>query len=73
MGVGGFGFLGVLANRTFSDLAPVVDASSSQSRADVLAIVMSAILFLTCEHYLLLYMHYADMQVEGFNGRVVFY
>lgn len=47
MWAGGFGFLAVLANRAFSDVAPVLDSSSAQSRADVLGIVMSAILFLT--------------------------
>lgn len=37
----------MLANRVTAGIAPVVDAGSSQSRADVLAIVLSAILLLT--------------------------
>ncbi|KIY99022.1 hypothetical protein MNEG_8940 [Monoraphidium neglectum] len=44
---GAIGFAGLLANRAISGIAPVVDASSSQSRADVLGIVMSAVLLLT--------------------------
>lgn len=44
---GAVGFVGLLANRAISGIAPVVDASSSQSRADVLGIVMSAVLLLT--------------------------
>lgn len=44
---GGVGFISILANRALSEVEPVVDASSSQSRADVLAIVMSAVLLLT--------------------------
>jgi hypothetical protein len=44
---GGLGFVGLLANRFISGVAPVVDASSAQSRADVLGIVMSAVLLLT--------------------------
>ncbi|MEW5310933.1 MAG: hypothetical protein WDW38_002686 [Sanguina aurantia] len=41
------GITTLLFNRVFSGIAPVVDASSSQSRADVLGIVMSAVLLLT--------------------------
>eukprot|EP00775_Hariotina_reticulata_P011129 gene11129-11283_t len=44
---GGLGFVSLLANRTLSGIAPVVDASSSQSRADVLGILLSAVLLLT--------------------------
>ncbi|KAI8475323.1 MAG: CGLD23 protein required for cyt b6 assembly [Monoraphidium minutum] len=44
---GAIGFAGLLANRAISGIAPVVDASSSQSRADVLGIAMSAVLLLT--------------------------
>ncbi|PNH03732.1 hypothetical protein TSOC_010182 [Tetrabaena socialis] len=44
---GGLGVVSLLLNRTFSGIAPVVDASSSQSRADVLGIVLSAVLLLT--------------------------
>lgn len=44
---GAGGILGLIANRTFSGIAPVVDASSSQSRSDVLGIVMGSILLLT--------------------------
>ncbi|KAK9819684.1 hypothetical protein WJX72_001075 [[Myrmecia] bisecta] len=47
LGIGALGIVGVLLNRTFSGIAPVVDATSSQSRADVLVIVMSAVLLLT--------------------------
>ncbi|PWA89308.1 cofactor assembly of complex C subunit B, CCB2/CCB4 [Artemisia annua] len=36
--VGGISLLGVLFNRTLSGIAPVADASSSQSRADLLTI-----------------------------------
>ncbi|XP_071688648.1 protein COFACTOR ASSEMBLY OF COMPLEX C SUBUNIT B CCB4, chloroplastic [Rutidosis leptorrhynchoides] len=36
--VGGISLLGVLFNRTISGIAPVADASSSQSRADLLTI-----------------------------------
>ncbi|XP_073295118.1 protein COFACTOR ASSEMBLY OF COMPLEX C SUBUNIT B CCB4, chloroplastic [Primulina huaijiensis] len=36
--VGGVSILAVLFNRTVSDIAPVADASSSQSRADLLAL-----------------------------------
>ncbi|CAL5219167.1 g950 [Coccomyxa viridis] len=43
---GGIGITGVLANRLFSGIAPVVDASSAQSRADVLAIGLSAVTLL---------------------------
>ncbi|CAK0745940.1 hypothetical protein CVIRNUC_001656 [Coccomyxa viridis] len=44
---GGLGILGVLANRLISGIAPVVDASSAQSRADVLTIGLSAVVLLT--------------------------
>ncbi|KAK9868609.1 hypothetical protein WJX84_001890 [Apatococcus fuscideae] len=44
-GVSGLGF--VLLNRFFSGVAPVADASSAQSRADVLVIAISAALLLT--------------------------
>jgi hypothetical protein len=44
---GGAGIAAVLVNRVVSGVAPVVSASSSQSRADVLIIVMSAVLLLT--------------------------
>lgn len=44
---GALGVSGVLANRISSGIAPVVTASSSQSRTDVLVIVLSAVLLLT--------------------------
>ncbi|GFR49307.1 hypothetical protein Agub_g11329, partial [Astrephomene gubernaculifera] len=44
---GGLGVASLLLNRTLSGIAPIVDASSSQSRADVLGIVLSAVLLLT--------------------------
>lgn len=44
---GGVGVAALLLNRAVSGIAAVVDASSSQSRADVLAIVLSAVLLLT--------------------------
>ncbi|KAG2501771.1 hypothetical protein HYH03_000271 [Edaphochlamys debaryana] len=44
---GGLGVASLLLNRSLSGIAPVVDASSSQSRADVLGIVLSAVLLLT--------------------------
>lgn len=47
LSAGGLGILSVLTNRIFSGVAPVVAASSSQSRADVLVIAMSAVLVLT--------------------------
>ena len=37
---GGTGFLALLVNRVTSGVAPVVDASSSQSRVDVLVIAL---------------------------------
>ncbi|KAI5068247.1 hypothetical protein GOP47_0016592 [Adiantum capillus-veneris] len=40
-------FLLVLLNRTLSGIAPVVDASSAQSRGDIIAVVLSATLVLT--------------------------
>eukprot|EP00873_Tetraselmis_striata_P012669 jgi/Tetstr1/432933/TSEL_022273.t1 len=47
LAAGVFGIVATLGNRIFSGIAPVVDASSSQSRADVLAIGLSAVLILT--------------------------
>jgi hypothetical protein len=44
---GALGFASLLANRTLSGVAPVVDAGSGQSRADVLGILMSAVLLLS--------------------------
>jgi len=44
---GALGFAGLLANRALSGVAPVVDAGSGQSRADVLGILMSAALLLS--------------------------
>ena len=44
---GGLGITGVLLNRALGNIAPVVDAGSSQSRVDVLVIFMSAVLVLT--------------------------
>eukprot|EP00882_Tetradesmus_deserticola_P023022 GHRQ01025049.1.p1 GENE.GHRQ01025049.1~~GHRQ01025049.1.p1 ORF type:complete len:182 (+),score=54.05 GHRQ01025049.1:227-772(+) len=44
---GSVGLVGLLANRTLSGIAPIVDAGSSQSRADVLGILLSAVLLLT--------------------------
>ncbi|MCO5594129.1 hypothetical protein L7F22_048150 [Adiantum nelumboides] len=44
---GGSSFLLVLLNRTLSGIAPVADARSAQSRADVIAVVLSATLVLT--------------------------
>lgn len=51
---GGSGFLGLLANRFWSDVAPFVDASSSQSRVDVVVIGMAATLALTGFQWLVL-------------------
>ncbi|CAA6669657.1 unnamed protein product [Spirodela intermedia] len=39
--VGGFALLAVLLNRAFSGIAPVADASSSQSRADILSLSLA--------------------------------
>lgn len=47
LAAGAVGILATLGNRIFSGIAPVVDASSSQSRADVLVIALSAVLVLT--------------------------
>mmetsp|Transcript_11404 Transcript_11404/g.20053 ORF Transcript_11404/g.20053 Transcript_11404/m.20053 type:complete len:305 (+) Transcript_11404:69-983(+) len=47
LGAGAFGIIALLANRLISGIAPVVDSSSSQSRTDVLGIIMSAVLLLT--------------------------
>lgn len=44
---GAAGFASLLANRALSGVAPVVDAGSAQSRADVLGILMSAALLLS--------------------------
>ncbi|KAI3426276.1 hypothetical protein D9Q98_008651 [Chlorella vulgaris] len=44
---GAAGIVGVVANRVISGIAPVVSAGSSQSRTDVLVIVISAVLVLT--------------------------
>jgi hypothetical protein len=44
---GALGFASLLANRALSGVAPVVDAGSGQSRADVLGILMSAALLLS--------------------------
>jgi hypothetical protein len=44
---GSLGIAGVVTNRVFSGVAPMVAATSSQSRTDVLLIVMSAVLVLT--------------------------
>eukprot|EP00892_Ulva_mutabilis_P009259 jgi/Ulvmu1/6705/UM030_0037.1 len=51
---GGVGFVSLLANRFLSDVAPFVDASSSQSRVDVLVIGMAATLALTGFQWLVL-------------------
>ena len=51
---GGIGFLALLSNRFLSDVAPFVDASSSQSRVDVVAIGMAATLALTGFQWLVL-------------------
>ncbi|KAH9773567.1 protein COFACTOR ASSEMBLY OF COMPLEX C SUBUNIT B CCB4 [Citrus sinensis] len=45
--VGGASLLAVLFNRTVSGIAPVADASSSQSRADLLAISLAVTSILT--------------------------
>lgn len=45
--VGVLGFVALLLNRTISGVAPVVDASSSQSRVDILVVAMAASLALT--------------------------
>eukprot|EP00250_Pteridium_aquilinum_P003101 c13432_g1_i1 orf=300-1220(-) len=45
--LGGSSFLLVLLNRTLSGIAPVADASSAQSRADVIALVLAATVVLT--------------------------
>ncbi|KAK9836014.1 hypothetical protein WJX81_006388 [Elliptochloris bilobata] len=47
LAAGALGICGVLINRVVSGVAPVVDASSSQSRADVVIIGLSAVLVLT--------------------------
>lgn len=47
LAAGGLGVGSVLLNRLIFGIAPVVDASSSQSRTDVLVIIMSAALLLT--------------------------
>ncbi|CAL8460765.1 g296 [Coccomyxa elongata] len=47
LAAGALGIVGVLVNRLVSGIAPVVDASSAQSRADVLVIGLSAVLVLT--------------------------
>ncbi|KAM0932059.1 putative cofactor assembly of complex C subunit B, CCB2/CCB4 [Dioscorea sansibarensis] len=39
--VGGFSLLAVLLNRAFSSIPPVADASSSQSRADILSLALA--------------------------------
>ncbi|KAG1327822.1 protein COFACTOR ASSEMBLY OF COMPLEX C SUBUNIT B CCB4, chloroplastic [Cocos nucifera] len=39
--VGGLSLLAVLLNRAFSSIAPVTDASSSQSRADILTLALA--------------------------------
>ncbi|XP_010907612.1 protein COFACTOR ASSEMBLY OF COMPLEX C SUBUNIT B CCB4, chloroplastic isoform X1 [Elaeis guineensis] len=39
--VGGLALLAVLLNRTFSGISPVADASSSQSRADILTLALA--------------------------------
>ncbi|KAH7688446.1 Cofactor assembly of complex C subunit B CCB2/CCB4 protein [Dioscorea alata] len=39
--VGGFSLLVVLLNRSFSNIPPVADASSSQSRADILSLALA--------------------------------
>ncbi|XP_078438408.1 cofactor assembly of complex C isoform X3 [Wolffia australiana] len=39
--VGGFALLAVLLNRALSGIAPVADASSSQSRADILSLALA--------------------------------
>ena len=45
--VGAAAAVSLLTNRVFSGVAPVADASSSQSRADVLCLAMTACLVLT--------------------------
>lgn len=45
--LGSTSFLLVLLNRTLSGIAPVADASSAQSRADVIALVLAATVVLT--------------------------
>ncbi|KAL2653180.1 hypothetical protein R1flu_021308 [Riccia fluitans] len=45
--VGGASFAAVLLNRAFSGIASIADASSAQSRADVLALALSASVVLT--------------------------
>lgn len=50
----GIGFAALLANRYWSDVAPFVDASSSQSRVDVVVISMAATLALTGFQWLVL-------------------
>jgi hypothetical protein len=47
LAVGGGAVLALLVNRIFSHVAPVADASSSQSRADVLCLAMAGCLVLT--------------------------
>ncbi|XP_031491599.1 protein COFACTOR ASSEMBLY OF COMPLEX C SUBUNIT B CCB4, chloroplastic [Nymphaea colorata] len=45
--VGGFSLVAVLLNRTASLVAPVIDASSSQSRTDILALALAVTNILT--------------------------
>lgn len=68
---GGLGVASLLLNRALSGIAPVVDASSSQSRADVLGIVLSAVLLLTGLQWLALKPR--EPQAEQLDGNTVEY
>ncbi|KAL4421741.1 hypothetical protein ABPG77_002357 [Micractinium sp. CCAP 211/92] len=69
---GATGIAGVVANRVASGIAPVVSAGSAQSRADVLVIVMSAVLVLTGLQWLSLKPK-DPQQVELEGEQVAFY
>lgn len=45
--VGGLSLAAVLLNRTLSGISPIADASSSQSRADVLTLALAVTIVLT--------------------------
>ncbi|CAG9463711.1 unnamed protein product [Pedinophyceae sp. YPF-701] len=63
---GGAGLVAILVNRTVTGAAPVIDAGSSQSRADLACIVMSAVLLLTGLSWLSLKPVIADkVKLEG--------
>jgi len=69
--IGGVGGTALLLNRAFSGIAAVSDASSSQSRADVLCLVMAASLILTGLSWLAL--RSKDPKTVTLGGQDVFY